>query len=111
MKGQEFNKLFVNTIEIAKNSLISILIKLFNENHNNDYEIVFKENIYYNVSNCYCFPKRMWLNPNHKLVIERIFNWEDLTIEEEVICIDDMSIKDLIDFFQFITEDFENYIK
>lgn len=111
MKGQEFNKLFNNTIETAKNSLISILIKLFNENHNNDYEIVFKEDIYYNIPNGYCFPKRMWLDTNHKLVIERIFNWEDFTIEEEKTCLNDMSLKDLIDFCQFITEDFENYIK
>jgi hypothetical protein len=111
MNGKKFDKLFTNAVESAKNRIIDILNKLFIENHNNDYEIVFKENIYYNVSNSYCFPKRMWLNTNHKLVIERIFNWEDLTIEEEVICIDDMSIKDLIDFFQFIMEDFENYIK
>ena len=111
MKGQEFDKLFVNTIETAKNSLISILIKLFNENNNNDYEIVFKENIYYSISYGFCFPKRMWLNNNHRLVIERGFDWEDFTTDEEEICVDDMSLKDLIDFCQFITEDFKNNIK
>jgi hypothetical protein len=111
MKGQEFNKLFVNTIETAKNSLISILIKLFNENHNNDYEIVFKEDIYYHIPYGFCFPKRMWLNNNCRLVIEREFDWEDLSTDEEEICVDDMPLKDLIDFFQFITEDFENNIK
>lgn len=111
MKGKEFDNMLGNAIETAKNSLISILIKLFNENHNNDYEIVFKENIYYNVCNGYYFPKRMYLDNNHKLVIERMIEWGCSVIEEEEICVNNMSLKDLIDLCQFITEDFENYIK
>jgi hypothetical protein len=51
------------------------------------------------------------MNVNHRVVIERIFNWEDLTIEKEEICIDNMSLKDLIDFCQFITDYFENIYK
>lgn len=111
MNGKKFDKLFTNAVEQTKNRLIDILNKLFIENHNNDFEIVFKENIYYSVSNGFCFPKRMYLNVNHRVVIERGFDWENLTTDEEEICIDDMSLKDLIDFCQFITEDFENNIK
>ena len=111
MNGKKFDKLFINAVEQTKNRLIDILNKLFIENHNNDFEIVFKENIYYSVSNGFCFPKRMYLNVNHRVAIERGFDWENLTTDEEEICIDDMSLKDLIDFCQFITEDFENNIK
>ena len=111
MNGKKFNKLFTNAVEQSKNRLIDILNKLFIENYNNDFEIVFKENIYYSVSNGFCFPKRMYLNVNHRVAIERGFDWENLTTDEEEICIDDMSLKDLIDFCQFITEDFENNIK
>ena len=111
MNGKKFDKLFNNAVNSAKNKLIDILNKLFIENHNNDYEIVFKENIYYYVSNGFCYPKRMWLNTNHRIVIERGFDWEDLTTDEEEICVDDMSLKDLIEFCEFITDDFENNIK
>ena len=111
MNGKKFNKLFTNAVEQSKNRLIDILNKLFIENYNNDFEIVFKENIYYSVSNGFCFPKRMYLNVNHRVAIERGFDWENLTTDEEEICIDDMSLKDLIDFCQFITDDFENNIK
>lgn len=111
MNGKKFDKLFTNAVESAKNKLVDILNKLFIENHNNEYEIVFKENIYYYVSNGFCFPKRMYMNVNHRIVIERGFDWEDLTTDEEEICVDDMSLKDLIEFCEFITEDFENNIK
>lgn len=110
MNGKKFNKLFTNAVESAKNKLIDILNKLFIENHNNDYEIVFNE-LYYSVSNGFCFPKRMYLNVNHRLVIERGFDWEDMTTDEEEVCVDDMSLQDLIDFCQFITENFESIKK
>lgn len=111
MKGKEFDKLVVNTIQTAKNSLIAILIKLFDENHNADYEIVFKEQSYYSVPDGFCYPKRMWLNVNHRLVIERGFDWEDMTTDEEEICVDDMDLFDLLRFCDdYINENFEKNI-
>jgi hypothetical protein len=118
MNGKKFDKLFTNALESSKNKLIDVLNKFFIENHNSDYEIVFNEpyycdvnELYYSVPNGFCFPKRMWLNTNHRLAIERGFDWEDMTTDEEEICVDDMSLKDLIDFCQFITENFESIKK
>ena len=115
MNGKKFDKLFTNAVESARNRLTNVLNKFFIENHNNNREIVFNESYYsdfdqlhYSVPNGFCFPKRMYLNVNHRIVIERGFDWEDLTTDEEEVCVDDMSIKDLIDFCQFITENFEN---
>ena len=115
MNGKKFDKLFTNAVESAKNKLVDILNNFFIENHNNDNEIVFNESyyspfneLYYSVTNGFCFPKRMYLNVNHRLVIERGFDWEDLTTDEEEVCIDDMSLQDILEFCQFITENFES---
>ena len=111
MKANEFNNLLDNTIQTTKNSLIAILIKLFDENHNADYEIVFKEQSYYAVPDGFCFPKRMWLNVNHRLVIERDFDWDDATTDWEEICVDDMDVFDLLRFCDdYINENFEKNI-
>lgn len=110
MKANEFNTLLGNTIETAKNSLIAILTKLFNENHNEDYDIVFKNESYYSIPNGFCFPKRMFLNVNHRLVVERDSDWEDCTTDWEEICVDDMTLEDLILFCNYINENFEKII-
>ena len=111
MKANEFNNLLGNTIKTTKNSLIAILIKLFNENHNADYEIVFKEQSYYSVPDGFCYPKRMWLNVNHRLVIERDFDWDDMTTDWEEICVDDMDLFDLLRFCEdYINEYFNKII-
>lgn len=110
MKANEFNVLLSNTIETAKNSLIAILTKLFNENHNEEYDVVFNNGTYYSVPNGFCFPKKMFLNVNRRLVIERDYDWDDLATDWEEICVDDMTLEDLALFCNYINEDFEENV-
>ena len=111
MNGKKFDKLFTNAVESAKNRIIDILNKLFIENHNNDYEIVFRKESYYAVPDGFCYPSRMFLNVNHRLVIERDFDWDDATTDWEEICVDDMDLFDLLRFCDdYINENFEKNV-
>ena len=111
MNGKKFDKLFTNAVESAKNRIIDILNKLFIENHNNDYEVVFRKESYYAVPNGFCYPSRMYLNVNHRLVIERDFDWDDATTDWEEICVDDMDLFDLLRFCDdYINENFEKNV-
>ena len=53
----------------------------------------------------------MYLNVNHRLVIERDFDWDDATTDWEEICVDDMDLFDLLRFCDdYINENFEKNV-
>lgn len=105
MKAKEFEMLYNNTIETAKNSLVSIITKMFNENKDNNNELLFKKDTYYAVIDGFCFPQKLFMEKN-KLKIEICYDWNDMSTDISEHYINNISLEELIPLCEYINDYF-----
>lgn len=101
MNAAEFDMLLNNTIKTTKNSLVSIITKMFNENKDNNNELIF--NFPIKINHGFCFPKKLFIE-NNKLKIEVGYDWDDMSTDISEFYINDMSVNDLIPLCEYIND-------